>query len=103
MRFLRKCLGGHINIGRLTIYGFNAMHVAFNYTTDKTYICFHPPMRCFGKWWPWHFYISRNGTPWLATCGFGPGFEWLDRKRLKRRKHLLLIVKRNITNRCTGH
>ena len=95
MGFLEKYLGGHINIGRLTIYGFNAMHVAFNYMTDKTYLCFHPPIKCFGKWWPWYFYISRNGTPWLATWGCGPGFYRYDRERMKRRRHLLQIIQRN--------
>ena len=92
MNFFEKYLGGHINIGNLTVYGFNAMHVAFNYGTKKTYICFHPPMKCFGKWWPWYFYISRNATPWLATFGIGPGFQYWDKKRMKRRKHLLQIL-----------
>lgn len=94
MNFLEKYLGGHINIGRLIIYGFNAMHVAFNYMTDKTYICFHPPMHCFGKWWPWYLYISRNATPQLAIWGTGPGFYSHDKERSIRRMHLLKVLAR---------
>lgn len=33
--FLGKHLGGHVTLGRLTIYGFNAMHVAVNFRTKN--------------------------------------------------------------------
>ena len=75
--FLEKHLGGHISPGwRFTLYGFNAMHVAAQIGTRRWgYICFHPPMRCFGQWWPWYIYLSPNATPWAATWGVGPGFD----------------------------
>jgi hypothetical protein len=50
------------------------MHVALNFYTRRWgYICFHPPMRCFGHWWPWYFYVSRDATPHGATYKIGPG------------------------------
>jgi hypothetical protein len=75
---LERRLSGHISLsifGRhVTIYGFNAMHVAVNVWTKRWgYLCFHPPVRCFGRWWPWYFYASPNGTPWAATFRLGPG------------------------------
>lgn len=63
-----RLLGGHITIGRLTIYGRNAMHFAINYKSKKWgYICFRLPLFCFGKWWPLYFYLSPDGTPNEAT------------------------------------
>ena len=78
MNILEKYLDGHITIKLfglvITIYGFNAMHVAVNIATEtKGYVCFHPTMWCFGKWWPWYLYISPNATPWAATLIIGPG------------------------------
>jgi hypothetical protein len=62
----------HWSCGRLTIYGFNAMHVAVNlYTKRWGWICFHPPFRVFGIWWPWYFYVSRDATPSSAKIKFG--------------------------------
>lgn len=84
---IEKRFEGHILIGPITIYGFNAMHVAINiYTKHWGYICFHPIMRCFGHWWPWYFYISPNATPWAASFAIGPGIEAEDRRRLRGRK-----------------
>ncbi len=72
MGFLERRLGGHISIGNLVIYGFNAMHVAVNYYSKRWgWICFHPPMKCFGKWWPWYFYISADATPHNCRVKFG--------------------------------
>jgi hypothetical protein len=65
-------LGGHISIGKLTIYGANAMHWGAHYWTKKWgYVCFRLPFRCFGRWWPLYFYISPNATPWAATYMLG--------------------------------
>lgn len=67
---------------RVTIFGFNAMHVAINVWTRRWgYVCFHPTMRVFGRWWPWYFYVSPNATPWAATFAIGPGLERLDKHR----------------------
>lgn len=68
---LHKYLGSHLKIGRLTIYGRNAMHFAVNYQRKRgDYICFKPITRCFGKWWPAYFYISPDATPQRATLKF---------------------------------
>ena len=76
MNWFERHLGGYVRLGNLVIYGFNAMHVALNWRTKRWgYICFHPTIRSFGKWWPWYFYISPNATPWAATFGVGPGFR----------------------------
>ena len=90
MGFFERHFGGHINIGRrVTIYGFNAMHVAVNVRTKRWgYVCFHPTIRCFGKWWPWYFYVSPNGTPWAATYAIGPGFDG-ERELVAIRRHEL--------------
>jgi hypothetical protein len=79
LNWIERKLGGHISIGPLTIYGFNAMHVAVNlYTKRWGWVCFHPPMRCFGRWWKWYFYVSPDATPHAATYRIGPGV-WGDR------------------------
>lgn len=52
------------------------MHFAVNVWTERWgYLCFRPPVRCFGKWWPWYFYVSRDGTPCKPECTYaiGPG------------------------------
>lgn len=64
-------MGGHINIGRITIYGENAMHWAVNIKLNKTYICFRLPFRCFGHWIPLYLYISPDATPSKATWKIG--------------------------------
>ena len=86
MSWFEKHLGGHISFRvlwwRITIYGFNAMHVAINIHTHRWgYVCFHPPMRH----WPWYFYVSPNATPWAASFGIGPGTEKQSRARMGRR------------------
>lgn len=64
---------GHITIGPIVIYGFNAMHGAVNIHTRWGWICFHPTMRICGRWWAWYFYISPDATPQSATYRLGPG------------------------------
>jgi hypothetical protein len=83
-RFLETRLGGHVCFRvlgrRVTIYGFNAMHVQFEVVTRRWgHVCFHPSVRCFGAWWPWKFYVSPNGTPWASTFAVGPGLYDADR------------------------
>ncbi|MEE8729756.1 MAG: hypothetical protein SOI28_05715 [Rahnella inusitata] len=69
-------LSGHINVGRVTIFGDNAMHWAVNIRTKRWgYICFRLPFRSHRRWWPLYFYCSPNGTPWAATFKIGGGNE----------------------------
>lgn len=97
--WLHRNFGGHCTFTvpflrwRVTIYGFNAMHVAINVRTIRWgYICFHPPMRCFGAWWPWYFYVSKNATPWAAYRAIGPGVANDDKEAARTRRK---------ENRCT--
>lgn len=72
--FWERRFSGHINIGPIVIYGWNAMHVAINIRTKRWgYICFHPTFRVFGQWWSWYFYVSRDATPQSASYRRGPG------------------------------
>lgn len=67
LSFAENFLGGHWDIGPITIYGENAMQWAVNVRTKKGYLCFRLPIRCFGKWWPLYCYMSPDGTPNNAT------------------------------------
>lgn len=87
-RLITKLLGGHIRIGRLTVYGFNAMHVAINWRGKQNYWCFHPPIWWFGRKWPWYFYVSPNATPWAAIYAVGPGVSEIDKGRALQRMRL---------------
>lgn len=72
LSFQENFLGEHISIGRLTIYGENAMHWGVTFWTKRWgYICFRLPFRCFKQWWSLYFYLSPNGTPGASTlyCG----------------------------------
>jgi hypothetical protein len=70
-RFLDRWFGGHVTVGPVTVFGRNAMHFAVNIRTRDGWICFKPPTRCFGVWWPWYFYISPDATPQSATTLWG--------------------------------
>ena len=74
--YIRRKLGGHIRIGRLVIFGRNAMHYAWNYQRkDGMWVCFRPPSRCFGMKLGYYFYISPDGTPGNATY-YRPRKHW---------------------------
>lgn len=93
MSFFEEHLGEHIAFTifgrRVVIFGFNAMHVAINIQTKRWgYVCFHPTIRCFGKWWPWYLYISPNATPWASTFAIGPGVYSEERSKAKERRRL---------------
>ena len=64
-------MSGHISIGRVTIYGENAMHWAVNIRLKRTWMCFRLPFRCFGKWMPLYLYFSTNGTPGQSSWKIG--------------------------------
>jgi hypothetical protein len=67
-RAIEDRLSGHITVGPVTIYGFNAMHCAVNVRTRRWgYVCFKPPTFVFGCWWPGYFYCSPDATPQSAT------------------------------------
>ncbi len=86
MSFWERHFGGHITIGRLTIYGENAMHWSVNFWTKRWgYICFRLPLRCFGCWWPLYFYLSPNATPWASTFMLG-GDDRCARKKAPLRR-----------------
>ena len=91
--WLESHFGGHIKVGPITIYGFNAMRVALNIRTCRWgYICFHPTIKFYGRKFPWYFYISRNATPWLATVAIGPGVGEQDKAKAKRRRQLIRVL-----------
>lgn len=88
---LKRFLTGHIRIGRIVIYGMNAMQWAVNIPTKRWgTICFRLPLPCYGKFPSLYFYISPNGTPWAATflIGGGPGMR-RDRLLAPIRRHRL--------------
>ena len=85
---LERLLGGHLRIGPVTIFGFNAMHWATNIRTGTWgYICFRPTTWSFVSGWNgWYFYISPDATPQMAWVAFGPGVSrenkaWAARRR----------------------
>lgn len=82
LKNLEKHLGGHVSIGNVTIFGFNAMHVCIQAWTKKYgYICFHPTI-WMGTWWEWYLYFSPDGTPQSSTFAIGPGVkEYRQRDR----------------------
>lgn len=65
--FAENLLGGHVNLGRITVFGENAMHWAVNIRAAHGLLCFRLPLRCFGRWWPLYCYFSPDGTPNQAT------------------------------------
>lgn len=88
--FRRRFMSGHISLGRLTVYGRNAMHWSVQlYTKKFGYICFRLPLPCFGKWWPLYFYCSPNATPWAATFMLGRKESPKDWIQARMRYHLL--------------
>jgi hypothetical protein len=70
-RMIDRWLGGHLTIGPVTVYGRNAMHFAVNIRSRWGWICFKPPTRCYGVWWPWYFYISEDATPFNCRVKWG--------------------------------
>jgi hypothetical protein len=69
LSWFENFMGGYIDIGKnITIFGENAMHWAICIRTKKYgTIVLTLPLRCFGKYWGCHIYISPNGTPWAST------------------------------------
>jgi hypothetical protein len=85
-RWTERRLAGHVTLGRLTIYGANAMHWGVNYYTRRWgYVCFRLPLPCFGAWWPLYFYCSPNATPWASTFYLGNRAERRDARRRRER------------------
>lgn len=70
LSFAENFLGGHVDIGPVTIFGENAMHWAVVTRTRWGYLSFRLPVRCFGCWWPMYCFLSPNGTPGDATKWF---------------------------------
>jgi uncharacterized membrane protein YwaF len=80
MGFFERYFGGHVSLGPLVLYGFNAMHVAANLKTPWGYVCVHPTVRVFGEWWPWYIYVSDDATPCRAKFLLGPGVKGWKRE-----------------------
>jgi hypothetical protein len=64
LSWFENFMGGHINIGKHTIYGENAMNWAVNISTKKGWLCFTLPTwrRIISKD-EWYIYLSPNGAP----------------------------------------
>jgi len=90
MSFAENFLGGHFNIGPVTIYGDNAMHWGVNISSKKFgHICFRLPFFSHRAWWPLYFYCSPNATPWAATFMIGKKYGGRDYRLVPiRRKKL---------------
>lgn len=80
-------MGGHVNIGNMTIYGANAMCWVVNISTKRWgYICFTlPSISRFRRRHGYYFYLSPNGTPWASTFYIGNKKE---AQRARIRKHI---------------
>lgn len=94
MNWLQRKLSGSLSFRifgrRVTIYGFNAMHGAIDISTRRWgWVCFQPPFWMHGKWWPWKFYVSPNGTPGCSTFAIGPGIDRRDKEGAPYRRQLL--------------
>ncbi|HZK70125.1 MAG TPA: hypothetical protein VFD03_01215 [Clostridia bacterium] len=90
MKIKDRFLSGHIKLGRLTLYGRNAMNWGCNiYTKKYGYICFRLPLTCFGKWHPLYLYFSPNGTPWASTFMIGKKHDTGDYALSRVRKYIL--------------
>jgi hypothetical protein len=98
MKNFAKKIQSHFSIGRLTVYGDNAMHFGCTFWTKKFgYVCFRLPLPCnisnkilYGdkiRWQPLYLYCSPNATPWAST--FMLGFNKLERVKAKLRRILL--------------
>lgn len=86
-KLVDRFLGGHFSIGRLTVYGHNAMHWAVNYRTERWgWMCLRLPLPSQGGFRPLYFYASPNATPWASTIYKGWGDDVARREAPERRK-----------------
>jgi len=88
LSWFENFMGGHLNLGPITIYGENAMHWGVQIWTKRFgYVCFRLPFRCFGDWWSLYFYLSPDATPSSST--FYIGRNKTQRKLSKIRRVIL--------------
>lgn len=71
MNFWARNFGGHVTVGRVTVFGENAMHWAVNIRCFGGWFCFRLPLRCFGRWWPLYAYWSVDGVPPNSSAANG--------------------------------
>jgi hypothetical protein len=65
------------------------MHGAVNIQTKRWgYVCFKPPTRVWGRWWPAYFYLSPNATPWAATLLIGREYSRAEKRMARVRRAL---------------
>lgn len=74
-RWQDRVFTGSFRVGRVTVYGANAMHWAINIRGKRNWWCFHPRTRTFGAVWRWYFYISPDATPSSAVYRTGARFK----------------------------
>jgi len=73
--FLKPFFKGHISIGRITVYGFNAMKFALNIKVSEKYLCVRPWVFENKFLWSPYLYLSPDGTPGSAVFGVGKRFK----------------------------
>ena len=85
LSWFENFMGGHMSFLNVTIYGENAMHWSVVISTKRWgYVSFRLPLRCFGDWWPMHFFVSPNGTPWASTFYRGPRKQEVLNSKVRR-------------------
>lgn len=86
-------MGGHVNIGPITIFGANAMNWTVNIRTKRWgSICFTLPVLARWqrdryveqKYYQWYFYLSANGTPWASTFYRGSNKNEVIRAQIRK-------------------
>lgn len=86
MSWTENFMSGHLTLGKISIFGDNAMHWSVNITTKKWgYLCFTlPTLSRILKRKKWYLYCSPNATPWAST--FYIGSDKAESKKAKLRK-----------------
>ena len=87
MSWWENFMGGHLSLGRVTIFGNNAMLWVVTIHTKKWgSICFTlPSIARYRSKMGWYFYLSPNGTPWAST--YYIGFSNREGAKAKIRKY----------------
>ena len=94
LNWYENFMSGHIS--NFTWFGENAMLWAMELHTKKWgYIVFKPPIRSFGKYHGWWFYLSPNGTPWASTYHIGGRTEALHSGNHSKREKLHARIRKS--------
>lgn len=89
LSWFENFMGGHLSLGRLTIYGENAMNWSVNMKIKSAYLCFTLPTwrRMINKD-EWYVYFSKDATPSRSKWYYGT-----------KRKYKRILSKREILNK----